>query len=82
MTTLLKNKINTMVRVLKNDGSVTFELEKSYYEIFESSEGGYAINVYSSADRDEEGEFIDSNMIDGGHCSGSAKDAVIFMLHN
>ena len=82
MTTLLKNKINTIARVLTNDGSVTFEFNKSYYEIFESAEGGYAINVYSSADRDEDGELLDSNMIDGGYCSGSAKDAVIFMLRN
>lgn len=80
MTTLLKNKMNTIARALKNDGSVTFEFEKSYYEIFESDESGYVVNVYSSADRDEDGELLDSNIIDGGHCTGSARDAVEFML--
>jgi len=82
MTTLLKNKVNTIARVLKNDGSVTFEFNKSYYEIFESAKGGYVINVYSSADRDEDGELIDSNMIDGGHCTGNAQDAIEFMLES
>lgn len=80
MTALAKNKINTIIRILKKDCSVTFEFDNSYYEIFESSEGGYVINVYSSADRDEDEELLDSNMIDGGHCTGSAKDAVEFML--
>lgn len=40
MTVLHNNKINTIARVLKNDGGVTFEFNKSYYEIFESTEGG------------------------------------------
>lgn len=82
MTTLLKNKINTIARVLTNDGSVTFEFNKSYYEIFESAEGGFTINVYSSALRDKDGELLESNMIDGGHCSGSAKNAIEFMLES
>ncbi|MBU0721452.1 hypothetical protein KJ877_08920 [bacterium] len=80
MTALARNKINSLVRILKNKSSVEFKHDELYYQVFESSEGGYAINVYSSDARDEDGELIYSNMIDGGLCSGSARDAVTFML--
>jgi len=48
----------------------------STYEIFESAERGYVVNVYS----DEDGEYLDKYLVDGGLCSGTVKDAIEFML--
>jgi len=38
------------------------------------------INIYSSDEKDESGEYRDEFNVDGGLCSGSAKDAIEFML--
>ncbi|WP_415397818.1 hypothetical protein [Sulfurimonas sp. CS5] len=78
MTALSKNKISSLAKVLENKDSVEFNNDGFYYEIFESAEGGYIVNVYSS--HDEDVEYIEANLIDGGHCSGSPRDAVRFML--
>ena len=80
MSALKNNKINSLARVLKNEGNVEFKHNGFFYEIFKSANTGFVINLYSSNDKDDEGELIESNMIDGGLCHGNAKDAVIFMI--
>ena len=80
MTALQKNRINTLARILKNKNIVEFKHNDFYYEVFKSAESGYIVNLYSNDERDEEGELIEANMIDGGVCNGSAKDAIEFML--
>ena len=80
MTTLAKNKINSLARVLKNENSVEFKYNGFFYEVFESADTGYIVNVYSDDGRDEDAEYREANLIDGGLCTGSARDAIEFML--
>jgi hypothetical protein len=81
MTALAKNEINTLAIVLKNKNIVEFNHNELYYEIFLSADSGFVVNLYSSDERDEEGELIEANLVDGGLCSStSEKDAVEFML--
>ena len=65
--------------VLKKIGKIEFEYNNLFYEIFESAESGYMINIYSSNEKDEDDEYLFEN-IDGGQFDGSAKDAIQFML--
>ena len=65
--------------VLKKIGKIEFEYNNLFYEIFESTESGYVINIYSSNEKDEDDEYLFEN-IDGGQFDGSAKDAIQFML--
>ena len=69
------NKINTLERALKNTKKVEFQNDGLFYEIFESS-NGYEINVYTDKTKDENSEYLESNIVDGGVCSGSARDAI------
>jgi len=80
MTTLEKNKINTLARILNNKNIVEFKHNELYYEIFKSADSGFIVNLYSNDARDEDSELIEANIVDGGLCDGSAKDAVEFML--
>ena len=80
MSTLTKNQINSLVRVLENKHSVEFQNNGFYYKIFESAESGYVVNVYSHDKKDENCEYLDKYLVDGGLCSGSSRDAVEFML--
>jgi hypothetical protein len=72
--------INTLSKILDLYQAVEFKYNNFYYEIFDSANGGYMINVYSSDEKDEEGYYYDENIIDGGLCTGSSKDAVEFMM--
>lgn len=65
---------------LKEVSRVEFEYNNSFYEIFESTERGYMINIYSSNEKDEDDEYLYENNFDGGLCTGTAKDAIQFML--
>ena len=65
--------------VLKKIGKIEFKHNNLFYEIFESAESGYVINIYSSNEKDEDDEYLFEN-IDGGQFDGSAKDAIQFML--
>ncbi len=47
-----------------------------FYEIFESDNGGYMVEVYDMSDD----EVRTLTYVDGGLCTGSAFDAVGFML--
>ena len=80
MSALINNKINALVRVLKYENSVEFKHNDCYYEIFGSVNGGYIVNVYSSNTKDTDGYYLYEHIVDGGICTGSAKDAIEFML--
>ena len=75
-----KNNISKLADILKKDTYVEFTYNNLFYEIFESANGGYMVNLYSSNEKDEDGCFLDENIIDGGLCTGSASDAVWFMV--
>ena len=75
-----KNNISKLADILKKDTYVEFAYNNLFYEIFESANGGYMVNLYSSNEKDEDGCFLEENIIDGGLCTGSASDAVWFMV--
>ena len=72
--------ITALSKFLILNKSVEFRYNNLYYELFESADSGYIVNVYSSNAKDDEGEFIEANLVDGGLCTGSARDAIEFML--
>ena len=74
-----KNNISKLADILKKDTYVEFAYNNLFYEIFESANGGYMVNLYSSNEKDEDDEYLFEN-IDGGQFDGSAKDAIQFML--
>lgn len=78
--TMSQEKINTLAKKLEEGEEIEFVYNDTYYEISESCEGGYMVDLYSSYEKDEYGQYLEQNSIDGGHCTGSAKDAVEFML--
>ena len=80
MSALLNNKINTLARLLNTKSSIEFKHNGFYYEVFESAERGYVVNLYSSDEKDEYEQYLESNLVDGGLCMGSARDAIEFML--
>ena len=80
MSALLKNKISRLSRLLKSESSVEFKHNGFYYEVFKSADSGYIVNLYSSNEKDEDEQYIEANLVDGGLCSGSEKDAIEFML--
>ncbi|WP_294964134.1 hypothetical protein [Sulfurimonas sp.] len=74
-------RVDELVKSLENVDVVEFVHSGFYYEIFESTcNDGFAVNVYSSNEKDEYGDYIDKYLIDGGLCTGSVKDAIEFML--
>ncbi len=75
-----KSKIMALSKMLENGKTVEFIFSGFYYEIFESTNSGYIVNVYCDNQRDEDGYYLDKNILDGGLCTGSAKDAIGFML--
>ena len=72
--------VTALSKFLILNQSVEFAYNSLYYEVFESVDSGYVVNLYSSNEKDDEGEFIEVNLVDGGFCTGSAKDAIEFML--
>ena len=75
-----KNNISKLADILKKDTYVEFAYNNLFYEIFESTNGGYMVNLYSSNEKDEDGCFLEENIVDGGLCIGLARNAVCFML--
>jgi len=71
--------IDALSKRLEHHQELEFVYNKLHYEIF-SSESGYAVNIYSSGEKDEDGDYPEQNIIDGGLCTGSARDAIEFML--
>ena len=72
--------ITSLSKILDIHQTVEFIYSNLYYEVFESSETGYIINVYTSDEKDEYDCYLDKHNIDGGLCTGSAKDAIEFMM--
>ena len=72
--------INTLSKLLDMGQTIEFTYNDLHYEIFESADSGYIVNVYISDEKDEYDCYLDKYNIDGGLCSGSSKDAVEFML--
>jgi len=67
--------------ILEDGNTLEFIHNTCYYEIFESAiDSGYVVNVYSSNEKDEYGDYLDKHLIDGGLCTGSALNAIEFML--
>ena len=73
-------RLDTFVKTLESEECVEFVYNEFYYAIFESSDTGYVVNVYSDDKKDDDGEYLENNCVDGGFCSGNARDAVEFML--
>ena len=69
-----------LANILENKQNVKFEYNDLFYEIFESCDSGYIINLYSSNEKDEDGEYLEENNVDGGLCNGAVSDAILFML--
>jgi len=60
-------------------GVVTFyDDDGFFYEIFEFDNGGYMVEVYDTDDDDVEVRTL--TYVNGGLCTGSAFDAIGFML--
>lgn len=72
--------ITALSKFLELNKSVEFTYNNLYYEVFQSADSGYVVNVYNSNEKDDESEFIEANLVDGGLCTGSARDAIEFML--
>lgn len=75
-----ESKIKAFADILESAKAIEFIHDGLYYEIFESADTGYIVNVYSDDERDEYGEYLEKNCLDGGLCTGSAEDAIGFML--
>lgn len=75
-----KHNISKLSDILEKDKSVEFKYNNLFYEIFESCDTGYIVNLYSSDEKDEDGEYLEINNVDGGLCTGSTSDAVWFMV--
>ena len=75
-----KNNISKLADILEKDKSVEFKYNNLFYEIFESCDSGYIVNLYSSDEKDEDGEYLEENNVDGGLCNGAVRDAILFML--
>ena len=89
----LKNGIFTdevkccLVDVLSNEledkSELRFTLGDSLFDIFESVEGGYIYNIYPNDPNlifDEDEELIEDEQLDGGLCTGTAKDVFSFII--
>ena len=73
-------KIKKLTKTLKQNKAVEFKHNGFYYEVFESADSGYIVNLYSSDTKDEYGSYLDEYLIDGGLCTGGEEDAIGFML--
>ena len=70
-----------LAKKLEQFGIVRFEHCGSYYEIFESTTSdGYMVNLYLDGELDDEGYYLEDNGYDGGLCTGTALEAIEFML--
>ena len=75
-----RTNISKLADILEKNKSVEFKYNNLFYEIFESCDTGYIVNLYSSNEKDEHGEYLEINNVDGGLCTGSASDAIWFMV--
>ncbi len=75
-----ERRIKSFVKILEDDKTVNFSYNEYYFEIFESvTDNGYVVNVYSSDEKDDDG-YIEANLLDGGLCTGTPRDAIEYIL--
>ena len=72
--------ISSLAKILEQNDEVEFIYNNLHYEIFASADTGYVVNIYSSDEKDEYEQYLEKNNIDGGLCTGTAKDAIEFMM--
>ena len=72
--------ITALSKFLELNKSVEFAYSNLYYEVFKSADSGYIVNLYSSNEKDEDEQYVEANLVDGWLCTGSARDAIEFML--
>ena len=77
---MAQSKITKLAKTLTKNKEVVFVHNGFFYEVFESTDSGYVVNLYSCNNRDEYGGYLDEYLIDGGHCTGSTENAIGFML--
>jgi len=77
---ITKDEITAFAKILDNGRTVEFLYHGFDYEIFPSLDTGYVVNIYSHDEKDEYGNYLNKFLVDGGHCTGSSKDAICFML--
>jgi len=75
-----RSNIDLLVKELKDKNTIDFKHGTLYYHIHATNEENYNIDVYNNPEKDEDGDYLVSNIIDGGVCIGNAKDAIEFML--
>lgn len=75
-----RTNISKLSEILEKEKSVGFKYNNLFYKIDESSYGGYVVNLYSSNEKNEDDEYLEENLVDGGLCSGRASDAIWFMV--
>ena len=75
-----RTNISKLSEILEKEKSVEFKYNNLFYKIDESSYGGYVVNLYSSNEKNEDDEYLEENLVDGGLCSGRASDAIWFMV--
>lgn len=75
-----RTNIFKLSEILEKEKSVEFKYNNLFYEIFESCDTGYIVNLYSSNEKDEDGKYLEENLVDGGLCSGNSNDAIWFMV--
>ena len=75
-----RTNILKLSEILEKEKSVEFKYNNLFYEIYESCDTGYIVNLYSSNEKDEDDEYLEENLVDGGLCSGNASDAIWFMV--
>lgn len=72
--------VEDFTRALDDGNTAEFIFNDLFYEIFESLDTGYIVNIYCCNKKNDNGDYLDEYLVDGGLCTGSAKDAVEFML--
>jgi len=73
--------IDSLSKRRESNQEVEFVHNNFHYEVIASSEGGFAVNICSSDEKDDDGRYLEQNIIDGGlYGKGSSKDAIGFML--
>jgi len=77
----MEEDLQELAAMLELWGTVRFEYCGIYYEIFESTTAdGYMVNLYLDNELDADGYYLDDNSYDGGLCTGTALEAIEFML--
>lgn len=73
-----KSYLDKKVEILEEKDEVVFEHSQLIYQVFLRCDGDYDVNVYDLSTNFTSGDELE--VTDGGCCSGSAKDAVYFMI--